>query len=543
MLATSWSVRTRLLVILLLSLLAMLALETVNLRSQYRDAVQHQKQHLQRLVDAATSQVHYFYQRAEQGILTEAQAREQALEVLNAQQFGKDGYFFVLNQSVDMIGHGQQPAVRGKNFANAVSEDGVTVFSNMSALVTTGQSEGAFFEYQWRAAGESAAEDKISYVKAFAPWGWVVGSGVYLADIHSAVKQDLIYSLGGVAIIGSLLLLIALWLVRSIVVPLHEIEAVIDDMAAANLSHRVTYQADNELGRMGKAVNTMLDSMVSLIHQLSSSATQLHGSAQQLSAASLQSHKGSTDQVNVTHQMHTGVESLLATIDAICKQSAETTTLGDTVNERVHESRTELDASESMVGALSGVVGNTASRLRSLETDTAQIAEVMVEIESISEQTNLLALNAAIEAARAGESGRGFAVVADEVRKLASRTRTSTDVVRQAIERLQSSVDSSVKAMEQSESQAEKARALTEHAVSVLAGTAADMHSVHAMTEDISQTTEEQTVVAGDIDAHVKHIMSVTSEVNEATEMVAANAEQLSQLAETLHGQIQRFQL
>ena len=543
MLATSWSVRTRLLVILLLSLLAMLALETVNLRSQYRDAVQHQKQHLQRLVDAATSQVHYFYQRAEQGVLTEAQAREQALEVLNAQQFGKDGYFFVLNQSVDMIGHGQQPAVRGKNFANAVSEDGVTVFSNMSALATTGQSEGAFFEYQWRAAGESVAEDKISYVKAFAPWGWVVGSGVYLADIHSAVQQDLIYSLGGVAVIGSLLLLIALWLVRSIVVPLHEIEAVIDDMAAANLSHRVTYQADNELGRMGKAVNTMLDNMVSLIQQLSSSATQLHGSAQQLSAASLQSHKGSTVQVNVTHQMHTGVESLLATIDAICKQSAETTTLGDTVNERVHESRTELDASESMVGALSGVVGNTASRLRSLEKDTAQIAEVMVEIESISEQTNLLALNAAIEAARAGESGRGFAVVADEVRKLASRTRTSTDVVRQAVERLQSSVDSSVTAMEQSESQAEKARALTEHAVSVLAGTAADMHSVHAMTEDISQTTEEQTVVAGDIDAHVKHIMSVTSEVNEATEMVAANAEQLSQLAETLHGQIQRFQL
>ena len=85
----------------------MLALETVNLRSQYRDEVQHQKQQLQRLVDAATSQVHYFYQRAEQGALTEAQAREQALEVLNAQQFGKDGYFFVLNQSVDMIGHGR----------------------------------------------------------------------------------------------------------------------------------------------------------------------------------------------------------------------------------------------------------------------------------------------------------------------------------------------------------------------------------------------------------------------------------------------------
>lgn len=540
---SSWSVRTRLFILISMSLLAMTILETLNIQNQYRDALDFRKEQLQLLVQASMGQLAFYHQQAQNGNLTPEQAQKMALDTLNKQHFGEDGYFFVLDQQADMIGHGELPDVRGKSYKDTQSEGGITVFANMASLINTQQRDGDFFAYKWTPAGATKPEAKVSYVQAYLPWGWAVGTGVYISDIEQTVISSAITSLLGLCVVGVILVMVAIVVMRSVVRPLHEIEGVIDSMADANLTKRVSYQEDNELGHMGRAVNKMLDSMVTLIHQLSSSATQLYGSAQQLSSASLQTHDGSGQQVNLTYQIRNGVDSMLTTINSICKQSAESSSLGRDVNERVHQSSDQLNASQEMVAHLLEAVSTTANSLRSLEKDTVEIGTVMVEIESISEQTNLLALNAAIEAARAGESGRGFAVVADEVRQLASRTRSSTEVVRQSIERLQTSVDSSVVAMEQSVEEAEKARALTQQANSVLAGSANDMTAMQSMIEDISQITEEQTVVARDIETQVSAIIGVSDEVNGATEMVASNAEQLSQLAETLHSQIEHFKV
>lgn len=85
-------------------------------------------------------------------------------------------------------------------------------------------------------------------------------------------------------------------------------------------------------------------------------------------------------------------------------------------------------AVETSASALAEVASATEVS-RDLETQAAQIGNIVSTIRTVAEQTNLLALNAAIEAARAGDMGRGFAVVADEVRKLAAKTAHSLEEI------------------------------------------------------------------------------------------------------------------
>ena len=155
----------------------------------------------------------------------------------------------------------------------------------------------------------------------------------------------------------------------------------------------------------------------------------------------------------------------------------------------------------------------------------------------------LLALNAAIEAAQAGDSGRGFAVEADEVRQPAMRTRSSTEEVRGVIERLRSNVAQSVSSMEQSEQNALDSMQLTSHANASLEHILGHVESVREQALDGAEATEEQSVVVKEIQQHLGKITEVSDQTSSASEMVAANSEQLSQLATDLQRQVSRFKL
>ncbi|GGF68068.1 methyl-accepting chemotaxis protein [Alteromonas lipolytica] len=524
-------------------ILALLVLEAVNIYTTYTDAVNARKREVQSLVQSAVSQLNAYHLLVAKGELTAEQAKSMALEQLNQQRYQQGEYFFVLDSDVVMLGHGDRADVRGKNYSKVVTDTGEPVFAQMAGLIGNGAKQADFFGYKWKKEGAAKPEPKISYVAVFKPWGWALGTGVFIDDITAQLQRNLIISSAVVVIIGAVMLLVGLRICGSIVNPLRQVNQTMQRVADADLSVRLNSHAQDELGEMSRNIDRTLNVFQSLMTQLVASATQVQSSAEQLATAAEQTNEGVQAEMRSTQQLYHAVESLGATIDSINEQANQTAQLSELVETGVKASYAEVAESEISIKTMSEVVANTAIQLRSLEADTVEIANVLVEIESISEQTNLLALNAAIEAARAGDSGRGFAVVADEVRQLAMRTRSSTEEVRGVIERLRGSVAQSVSSMEQSEQNAIDSMELTSHANDNLEQILGHVENVRERALDGAQATEEQSMVVKDIQEHLGDITVISEQSGGASQMVAANSEQLSQLASDLQRQVSQFKL
>ncbi|MGV8965269.1 MAG: methyl-accepting chemotaxis protein [Cellulomonas sp.] len=122
------------------------------------------------------------------------------------------------------------------------------------------------------------------------------------------------------------------------------------------------------------------------------------------------------------------------------------------VAEQVATAATELSASASNLSASTSAAvaeANLATgTVRSLESSSTEIQQVVTLISRVADQTRLLALNASIEAARAGEAGQGFAVVASEVKSLADQTSQAAHQIVSQVDSVQSAAGQSTTVMD-----------------------------------------------------------------------------------------------
>ncbi len=176
-----------------------------------------------------------------------------------------------------------------------------------------------------------------------------------------------------------------------------------------------------------------------------------------------------------------------------------------------HAAQNAMQSQEKANAGASGVrravesITQVESRFTTLKQSMAElghqaesIGRILGVINDIADQTNLLALNAAIEAARAGDAGRGFAVVADEVRKLAEKTMTATQEVAGAIRSIQHSARNNVEAVEaaahdilESTNTASESGKSMDEIVLLVKGTASQVDSIAAASEEQSAASEE----------------------------------------------------
>ncbi|WZL82244.1 methyl-accepting chemotaxis protein [Vallitaleaceae bacterium 9-2] len=408
-----------------------------------------------------------YHQMSIEGDLSEDEAKQMALAAIKQLRYDDGtGYFWINDDTLPiptMIMHTTSAELDGTvlddpsyNVANGTQENFFSVFVRL-----TNQDGKGFVRYLWPkvSVNETTSEQpKLSYVEKYEPWGWIVGTGVYVDDL-----RQIEVSIRNRVLVGTgIVIMITVLLVIAITVPL---EKTLIKMLSATKKYQeydfreaIQIEQSDEFGVIAKAFNRVSQGISQMVQKISESSKLIHNSFQEIrtSLSGLNQVTDETEQstieianvMNQTRQNSEEVAHIIGearnAIETIAERASNGSVMSSEISQRAIQMKDEAGESKKDAEQIYANAKEKMTIAIESASEVSRINELLESILDITDQTNLLALNASIEAARAGESGRGFSIVAQEIKKLAESSSSMVEDIREVTVRIEEVVNSLV---------------------------------------------------------------------------------------------------
>ncbi|MDM0027339.1 methyl-accepting chemotaxis protein [Variovorax saccharolyticus] len=512
----SVSIARRLGILVSAAVLGVFALTGLFLYSEQKLIMEERQASVRQAVETAYGVLTYYHGLAEKGVLSEAQAKEQAMQTLRGLRYSGNEYFWLNDMEPRMLMHPISPALENKDLSGNKDSTGKAIF--IEFVKTVKASDAGFVSYEWAKPGSETPVPKVSYVKGFKPWGWIVGSGVYVDTVSAKIIQRLIALSAWAVALAAVLFALGWSISRGLLKQLGG-----EPAAASAIARRI---ADGDLAASIELKAGDASSLMHAIEHMRGSLSKVVGEVRTgtdtIATASSQIASGNQDLSSRTEEQASSLEETAASMEEL------TSTVKQNADNARQANQLAVSASEVAVKGGS-VVSQVVGTMTAINTSSKKIVDIIGVIDGIAFQTNILALNAAVEAARAGEQGRGFAVVASEVRSLAQRSAAAAKEIKTLIG------DSVEKVEEGSKQVAEAGKTMEEIVDSV--------KRVTDIMGEITAASQEQTSGIEQINQAITQMDQVTQQNAALVEEAAAAAGSLQEQAGSLSQVVSMFRL
>jgi methyl-accepting chemotaxis protein len=253
--ARGLTVQQRLMVIVAASLAGILLLAAVLLAGMRSTMIEDRKNAARFAVESAWGVVDAFHKRAQSGELTDDEARKQAMNTLRSMRYNGEDYFWINDFGPRMVMHPTKPELDGKDLSGSKDPNGKALFVEFVAVAKA--SGAGFVDYQWPRPGADKPVDKVSYVRQFEPWGWIVGSGIYVDDVNALVLKEAVRVALIALLIAAVIGVIGVRLGRSIAGRLRIAGSHANEIASGVLDRRIDAGPQDEVGQLMSALERM----------------------------------------------------------------------------------------------------------------------------------------------------------------------------------------------------------------------------------------------------------------------------------------------
>ena len=504
--------------------------------------VDSKREEIKDMVETCFNLVSEYDKRVKAGEFDLQEGQKRAAERTAHLRYGKEGYLWINDMQPKMIMHPTQPALNGKDLSDYKDPKGKAIFVEF-VKVCKEKGEG-FVEYQWPKPGSADPVPKISYVRAYEPWGWIIGTGAYTDSVAAeiaALRWKTIIAFGLLALV---IVTIAVPLARKITRPLKRIGDTVERMAGGDLSVRLDdCDTGDEVGILAQSMNTMVSSFNKMIADILESANSVVSTVGVVTSKVEKTARGAQDQSTQASAIATSAEEMSQTINEIARSAQTASSTSSEAMQVAEDGKQVAEGAVTTIDAVHDATGQLATMVEQLNGKVEEIGNIVTVINDIADQTNLLALNAAIEAARAGEQGRGFAVVADEVRKLAERTIGATGEISEKVKAVQEESQRTNESMKQASEKVSEATSFIKRAGESLAHIVEGVQRTRDGITQMATAVEEQSATSEEIARTIEGTTAIARVIEKNSVEVLDDVRGLSDIAARLNASVSGFKI